>query len=152
MPKTISPDLRPKVYAALELLLDVWHVARASTAVDPESLMIYLCIMEATMRPLVLGAERPAEVLTSVHPDEAYRGSISRLLVAERLDLPRETVRRKITAMVKAGLLMQDKEGRVRVVSRLTEARVAAAPAEVHAAVQRYHQRLKSFGVSFPKG
>ncbi|HEY7798061.1 MAG TPA: hypothetical protein VIA80_04805 [Hyphomonadaceae bacterium] len=150
MPKTISPDVRPKIYAALELLLDVWHIARTSTDVDPESLMIYLCIMEATMRPLLLADESPPEALTSVHPDEAYRGSISRLLVAERLDLPRETVRRKITAMVKAGLLMQDKEGRVRVVSRVTEASVLAAPEQVHAAVLRYHQRLKSFGVSYP--
>jgi hypothetical protein len=52
--------------------------------------------------------------------------------------------------MVKAGLLMQDKEGRVRVVSRVTEASVLAAPEQVHAAVLRYHQRLKSFGVSYP--
>lgn len=150
MTKTIPLDLRPKFYAALELTLDVWHIVRSTTAVDPESLMIYLCVTEATMRPLILGADNPAEVLASIHPDEEYRGSISRLLVADRLGLPRETVRRKIKAMVKDGLLMQDDEGRVRVVSRLDEPKALAAPGEIHAAVLRYHERLKSLGVSYP--
>jgi len=151
MTKTVPLDVRPKFYAALELALDLWHITRSSTAVDPESLMIYLCVTEATMRPLVLGADSPPEALASIHPAEDYRGSISRLLVADRLGLPRETVRRKIKAMVKTGLLMQDDEGRVRVVSRLEEPGVIAAPAEIHAAVLRYHERLKSLGVSYPE-
>src|SRR5690349_4187377 len=150
MTKAVAPDVRPKFFAALELALDVWHIARASTAIDPESLMIYLCVTEATMRPLVLDGVSPPDVLTSIHPAEEYRGSISRLLVADRLSLPRETVRRKIKAMVKDGLLMQDDEGRVRVVSRLGDAAVVAVPSEVHAAVLRYHERLKSLGVSYP--
>jgi hypothetical protein len=150
MTKTVAPDVRPKFFAALELALDVWHIARSSTAVDPESLMIYLCVTEATMRPLVLDGASPPEVLTSIHPAEEYRGSISRLLVADKLGLPRETVRRKIKTMVKNGLLMQDDEGRVRVISRLAEPKALAAPAEIHAAVLRYHERLKSLGVSYP--
>ncbi len=148
MTKTVSLDVRPKFFAALELALDVWHIARANAdrSRKPDDLSVRDGGDDAS---LVLGGESPPEVLASIHPAEEYRGSISRLLVADRLSLPRETVRRKIKAMVKDGLLMQDDEGRVRVVSRLADAAVAV-PSEVHAAVLRYHERLKSLGVSYP--
>lgn len=123
------------------------YAARMVAPIDLESVLIYYCVSEATMRPLVLG-DTPPEVMNMALPPEQYRGSISRLLVADRVGLPRETVRRKIAALISSGLLAEDEEGRVRTTRNLAEPHVQKGVADAHAAVMRYQARLKQLGVT----
>ena len=142
----LPPGLRGQTFAVVELLLDMIYAARSVAPFDLESVLIYYCVSEATMRPLVLG-DTPPEVMNMPLPPEQYRGSISRLLVADRVGLPRETVRRKIAAMISSGLLTEDEEGRVRTTRNLAEPHVQKAVNDGHGAVTRYLARLKQLGV-----
>ncbi len=142
----LPPGFRGQTFAVVELLLDMVYAARAVAASDLESVLIYYCVSEATMRPLLLG-DAPPEVMNMPLPPEQYRGSISRLLVADRVGLPRETVRRKIAALIASGLLVEDGEGRVRTTRNLAEPHVQKGVGDAHAAVMRYRARLKQFGV-----
>jgi len=143
---TIPPRMRPHAFAANELVLEVLHAVRQIASIDLESLLIYLCVNEATMRPMLLDPSTPPEVLDMLKPPEEYRGSISRLLVADKLAMPRETVRRKIQQMVASGFLVEDQEGRVRASTRLAEDIVQKCVQDVYASVQRYDTRLRQLG------
>ncbi len=139
---------RPRAFAAVELLLDTLHIARSVADLDLESVIIYYCVAEASMRPLVLGPDVPDEVRRAETPPEKYRGAISRLLIADRTALPRETVRRKTNALVDAGLLTQDEQGRVRTLRDLGSPKVRKAADDVFATVQRYDARLRQLGTA----
>lgn len=143
----LPSGFRGQTFAVVELFLDLVYAARAVAPLDLESVLIYYCVSEATMRPLLLG-DTPPEILDMPEPPEEFRGSISRLLVADRVGLPRETVRRKIAALITAGLLAEDAEGRVRTTRNLGQPHVQKAVMDAHAAVVRYNARLKQLGVS----
>lgn len=145
---TLPPGLRAQSFASVELLLDLVYVARAIGDIDLDSVLIYYCVSEATMRPLVLDPDTSPEIMAMPLPPDQLRGSISRLLVADRVGLPRETVRRKIASLIASGLLVEDDEGRVRTTRNLGQAHVQKAAHDAHAAVQRYLARLRQFGVS----
>jgi hypothetical protein len=102
---SIPQDLRPKAYASLELLLDVIHATRTLVQADLESIAIYLCVAEATMRPVLADPARVRELSTTDRAPEEWRGSITMLQVADRLEIPRETVRRKVKQLIERGLL-----------------------------------------------
>jgi len=143
------PDrTRPRSFAAVELLLDLLHLARSVVDLDLESVVIYYCISEASMRPLVLGPNVPDEVRRAEKPPEEYRGAISRLLIADRTGLSRRRVRRKTNALVKSGLLTQDDQGRVRTLRNLDDPVMQKAADDVFAAVQRYDARLRQLGTT----
>ena len=99
-----------RTYAAFELYLDFHYILHTYLQSDFENLVIYACVAEATLRPHVHGREVGA---AQENAPELASGSISRLLVADRTGLPRETVRRKIGAMVSAGLLVPVARGSV---------------------------------------
>jgi hypothetical protein len=141
------PDLRPKTYAALELFLDVLHSVRTVVQIDLESIAIYLCVAEATVRPVVADPETVHRLSTVPVAPEELRGSISMLLVADRLGLPRETVRRKVKKLVEMNLLYQDTEGRFRSTPNFDNPQMRAAVAATHDAVQRYRDRLARYGI-----
>lgn len=142
----LPPRMRPHAFAAIEMVLDVLHVARQIADVDLDSLLIYLCISEATMRPMLLDPTTPPEILELVKPPEEFRGSISRLLVSDKLGMPRETVRRKIQQLVANGFLLEDEEGRMRVTQRFGEEGIQKCVQDLYVAVQRYDARLRQFG------
>ncbi len=146
MSDELPPDVRPRAFAAVELLLDVIYVARAVVDADLESMLIYFCVAEATMRPLVLGPNAPSELINVALPSDAARGSISRLLIADRTGLPRETVRRKTNALIKAGTLYEDEDGCVRSPRNLLSPPIQRAANEVFDAAQRYDARLRQLG------
>jgi hypothetical protein len=147
------PDgFRARTYAAVELLLDVIYTARSIGDLDPEQMLIYFCISEATMRPMLLNPDTPREVLESPTPPDQYRGSISRLLVADRLGLPRETVRRKIKKLIEMGLLADDGGGHLRTTYNLADPGVQKACDDVYAAVQRYQARIGQLGAHRNQG
>jgi hypothetical protein len=153
-PPKVPRNMRAYAFSNVELMLDLVYASRVGPKLDLESMFIYLTVSEATMRPLMLDPSTPAEVLELVEPPEEYRGSITRLLVADRIGMPRETVRRKIQRMIEDGLLAEDAEGRVRTTRNFGEGSVQDWTRLTFAAVQRYEQRLRQFGrpgVSGPK-
>lgn len=150
----VPTGMRAHAYAGVELMLDMVYAARQRAPIDLESLLIYLTVSEATMRPLLLDGSTPADVLELAEPPEQYRGSITRVLVADRLALPRETVRRKVQKLLKLGLVQEDEDGRVRTTRNFADPRIQSWIRDSFIAVQRYDARLKQFGragVSGPK-
>ena len=69
------------------------------------------------------------------------------LLIADRLGLPRETVRRKVKKLTASGLVYEDEEGRMRTSSKLGEPEVQRVIEGIHTAVGRYRDRLSAFGI-----
>jgi len=76
------------------------------------------------------------------------RGSITMLLVSDRLGMPRETVRRKVKQLITMGLLYQDEKGRVRSTPTFHEPRMAESVKAISVAVRRYHERLALYGIN----
>jgi hypothetical protein len=145
-PPKVPKNMRAYAFSNVELMLDLVYAARIGPKLDLESMFIYLTVSEATMRPLMLDPSTPPEVLELVEPPEEYRGSITRLLVADRIGMPRETVRRKIQRMIEDGLLAEDAEGRVRTTRNFGQGSVQDWTRLTFEAVQRYEQRLRQFG------
>jgi hypothetical protein len=145
-PPKVPPNMRAYAFSNVELMLDLIYAARVGPKLDLESMFIYLTVSEATMRPLMLDSSTPPEVLELVEPPEEFRGSITRLLVADRIGMPRETVRRKIQKMIDDGLLAEDDEGRIRTTRNFGDGSVQEWTRLTFSAVQRYDQRLRQFG------
>ncbi|MGE0045267.1 MAG: hypothetical protein AB7J28_13845 [Hyphomonadaceae bacterium] len=148
MTDLLPPHVRPLSYAGTELLLDLVYLARKYFPVDLESLLVIACVNEATMRPFVRDPETPPEILHAAKPPEEVRGSISRRMIADKLGLPRETVRRKIAELASVGILTVDENDAVRVMQALDHPIAQQLLEESHAAVRRYFTRLEELGVS----
>lgn len=144
----IQRDLRPRTYASIELFLDMLHAVRTLVDIDLESIAIYVCVAEATIRPVVADPERVAELADKVVAPEEIRGSITMLLVSDRLGMPRETVRRKVKHLIELGLLYQDDKGRVRSTPNFHEPKMGECVMAVNDAVRRYHERLALYGIN----
>lgn len=143
----IPRDLRPKTYASLELFLDLLHAARTLIDIDFDCIAIYVCIAEATMRPVLADPVRVAELADVEVAPEDIRGSITMLLVSDRLGLPRETVRRKVKQLIAMGIVYQDDKGRVRSTPNFDNPRTADCIKSINDAVRRYRERLALHGV-----
>jgi len=145
---SIPPDLRPRTYASVELFLDMLHAVRKLVDIDLESIAIYICVAEATIRPVVADPRKVAELAEVEVAPEDLRGSITMLLVSDRLGMPRETVRRKVKQLITMGLLYQDEKGRVRSTPTFHEPRMAESVKAISDAVRRYHERLALYGIN----
>jgi hypothetical protein len=132
----------------MELLLDVLHAARTFVPSDLDSIAIYLCVGEATMRPVLADPAKVKELETTERAPEDLRGSITMLQVADRLSMPRETVRRKVKQLIEKGLLYADDKGRIRSTPNFDNPELGPAVEAIHDAVRRYHERLAKYGVS----
>lgn len=140
-------NTRPRIYAACELILDMlWSVRSQTADLDLETLLIFVVINEATMRPLVVGPNARLDLIDHPSPPDEARGSISRNLIADRASLPRETVRRKVNQLIRIGLLSETREGEVRPVPMLAETGYQRVADECFDAVERYDARLRSLG------
>ena len=126
-------DVR-RIYAAFELYLDLHYILHGFVQSDYENTIIYACIAEATLRPRVVRDGKPPAPLGASDGN----GSISRLLVADRTGLPRETVRRKIGAMITSGMLVRVARSSVAISLRP----FASNADDVGKAVARYHARV----------
>lgn len=144
---TIPSDLRPKAYASSELFLDMLYAIRQIADVDLESVAIYVCVGEATMRPVMNDPAFVEQIANVGVAPEDVRGSITMLLVSDRLGLPRETVRRKVKQLIACGLLYEDSNGRIRTTPNFDNPRMAEAVSSVHEAVGRYQARLAKHGI-----
>lgn len=141
----LTQEVRPRAFAAIELFLDLNHVARSLIDADLESILIWFSITEATLRPLMLDNTVPAARKLAKKPPSGDLGTISRLHIADRTGLPRETVRRKINALLEAGLVAEERPGRIRTVLDITAPHVRDSITASFKAVGRYQQRLKAF-------
>ena len=138
---------RPRVYAACELFLDIlWSVRSRAPEMDLETLLIFLVVNEAAMRPLLVGPNARLDLVDHPQPPDEARGSISRNLLADRTGLPRETVRRKVNQLLAAGLFNETREGEVRPVPMLSDIMYQQIADECYDIVKRYDARLRSLG------
>ena len=143
----IDSKIRPIAFGLAELLFDLMFFVREIFGPDLDCALIIVCVNEATMRPFMEKAGPESPVLCMRAPPEDVRGSISRRMIAEKTGIARETVRRKVTQMIEAGLLIADEDDAVRVAPRLDDPSVRKALEEGHTAVQRYLKLLGSYGV-----
>ena len=141
-------DLRPRTYASMELFLDMLHAVRSLVDLDFESIAIYVCVGEATMRPVLADPDLVARLAHEAAAPESVRGSITMLLVADRLGLPRETVRRKVKHLISLGLLFEDEKGRIRSTPSFDNPKMAETMKAIHDAIRRYHERLAKYGIA----
>lgn len=139
----LESDVRPKAFAAIELFLDLTHIARSMFKSDIESTLIWFSITEATLRPLMLDDAVPETKKLMKKPASEDLGTISRVAIADRTGLPRETVRRKINALIKAGLVAEERPGNIRTVLDITAPHVMNSIGESFKAVSRYQKRLQ---------
>jgi len=148
MDQPIPLHARPMLFAMNTMLLDLIYMTQAYFKVDVESLLILYCVTDATMRPMMRGAETPEEVLANARPDNEERGFISRRMIADKTGLSRELVRRKARKLAKAGLIDIDDEGRVRSVQLLDEPRFQAGLDAAHQVILRYMRTIECYGVN----
>jgi biotin operon repressor len=113
---------------------------------DLETLLICIAVNEAAMRRFLVGPEARPDLIDHPAPPDDVRGSISRHAIADRLDLSRETVRRKVNQLIEIGLLVEDAQGEVRPVQRLADPAVQKAADDSLSAVRRFDKRLRSLG------
>lgn len=147
MSPPIPLHARPMLFAMNAMLLDLVYATQTYFKTDIESLLILCCVTDATMRPLMQGAETPTEVLANAHPSNEERGSISRRMIADKTGLSRELVRRKAGKLAKAGLIHIDEQGRVRSMQVLDDPRFRAELEAAHQVILRYFKTLESYGV-----
>ena len=113
-----DPMFRPlpvlAAFAATELMLDLFHTTTSYFQLDLEAIWILAVVGHETMRPWILDPTTAPQHLTDQRVPDRVRGSISRVMVADRTGLPRETVRRRIAELEKKGLIALDERGYVR--------------------------------------
>lgn len=149
MTEPLPSHLRPIVFATNELLLDLIYLLQSYTKTDLESMLILLCVTDATMRPFMHDTMPTQALMQTPKPDDEVRGAISRRMIADKTGLSRETVRRKTQELADAGLIRIDEDDRVRSAQRLDEPQFARAVEEGHKVVVRYIRRLSSYGVDW---
>ena len=140
----LPPGTRLNAYAGAELFLEIVHLLRESHGWDIETILIYYTIAEATMRPLVLGPEATPDLLDVDTPAEHRRGSISRLQIAERTGMPRETVRRKVNQLLAARAIHEAEFACLRSPPNLTDPAVQRLVQQTRRAVDKYHVRISA--------
>jgi hypothetical protein len=111
-PATPIPwDFRWRTVVCSEALLRIFNAALDLFGDDLESTLIYLCVccacVSGALRDPALIIEPPPSGLM---PPEYYR-PVSRRAIAASTGLPRETVRRKIAALVARGDLIATQGG-----------------------------------------
>jgi len=153
MADDIPPFTRPAAFAATELMLDLFYTATKYYKLDLEAIWILMVIGHETMRPWILDPGLAAKHMTDARVPNSVRGSISRLMVADRTGLPRETVRRRIAELSAAGFVTSDEKGNVRLAGdRVVQPAFQQSVADVYSAVERYRKRLASLAAQPSEG
>lgn len=147
-PDQLPAHIRPIMYALVELLLDVVYTFQGRIRVDLESMLILLCVSDASMRPFMIDPDTPRDLIAhTVRPPESIRGAISRRMIADKTGLSRETVRRRTKELAEMGLIRIDEDDLVRSEQMLDNPMLQRMLEEGHDAILRYQARLRSYGV-----
>lgn len=145
--KRLPREVRPRVFATFELLMDLTHIWRSQVPdIDLESFLIIVVVNEAAMHKMLVGADARLDLIDHPTPPDDARGSISRHAIADRVGLSRETTRRKVNQLLAQGLLVETSEGEVRPIQRLYSRLIQKAAEESLLAVRRFDQRLIALG------
>ena len=93
-------------------LMEHW---RSHLGVDTDSALIVLATLSVTMEKLTRSEVEPAlrDVESTLPSDRLTKCNVSG--IAQAMGLNRETARRKVNALVDAGILLRDNEGWLRV-------------------------------------
>jgi hypothetical protein len=151
---TIAPSdgdlpatLRPVLFCGSVLMLDLLRTYSKALALDAESIWILLYVTQQSMQPFLLDPDQARAWSAAPVVADEVRGWVSRRAVAEGTGLPRETVRRKMAALCRDGLLVEDEFGRIRVRGDGWEADYLQDFADqISTAVDRYERRLAMIG------
>lgn len=147
MTDEVPPFTRAGAFAASELVLDLFYTLTKFYQLDLEAIWILTVIGHETMRPWISDPALATKHMTDTRVPDAVRGSISRLMVADRTGLPRETVRRRIAELVAAGLVATDDKGNVRLAGdKVVLPAYQQSVTDVYSAVERYRKRLAALG------
>ncbi len=112
----VRPGERVKAVAALEVLLRIWRQAVDCFPDDDlETILVYLTVAAASTARHLRDPALLANLDGGPLPDALHRPTSGRA-VAEATGLARETVRRRIDALVASGRLVRDARG-VRTIS-----------------------------------
>jgi hypothetical protein len=106
---------------------------------DYERVIITLSVTMGNVQHLINFPEQlaPYEDLSTIIPAEMQR-PVTRLAITRATGLPRETVRRKVAALIEAGILIKDERGGVRMTpGALTTELLIGAVAQNDADVRR---------------
>jgi biotin operon repressor len=107
----VRPGERVKAVAALEVLLRIWRQAVDCFPDDDlETILVYLTVAAASTTSHLRDPGLIAELDDGPLPDRLHRPTSGRA-VAEATGLARETVRRRIDALVASGRLARDARG-----------------------------------------
>ncbi len=147
MTDQIPEYVRPLAFGMVGLMRDMVASARALFGDDLDAALIMVCVTNATMQTFMAGPGLDASILRQPILPEDVRGAISRRMIADKTGLPRETVRRKVAALIEQGLLYIDGAGAVRATPRLHEPETQAILASAHDAIMRYVATVRSLGV-----
>ncbi|MBL8544313.1 MAG: hypothetical protein JNJ63_10955 [Hyphomonadaceae bacterium] len=145
--ETLPARVRPRAYAACELFLDMlWSLRSRMPQLDLDMVVILVVVNEAAMRPLLTGMHARRDLFNHPAPPDRMRGAISRVLIADRTGLSRETVRRKVNALIGMGVCSERGDGEVQPAPQLDRPELQAIGDECFAAVRRYRVRLSALG------
>jgi len=107
----VRPGERIKAVAALEVLLRIWRQAVDCFPDDDlETILVYLTVAAASTTRHLRDPGLIEELDDGPLPDRLHRPTSGRA-VAEATGLARETVRRRIDALVASGRLVRDERG-----------------------------------------
>lgn len=145
----MTPGWRMAAFATTELALDAFYLFTRTLNLDLDAFWIYACVANNTMRMIVLDPVLSERYANVVDVPASMRPTVSRRAIADKTGLPRETVRRRVKALVERGLLECDEDGNVRV-SINYSAEVTQGLNELHRSVVSYLARLEQASVAMP--
>ncbi len=103
-------NIRLKGAIACESLLRLFSLSARLTG-DLQSSAVYLAVISASVSAALRDPLVRAKYATDIPLPDDMRRSVSRRAVAESLGLPRETVRRKVAALIGSGHLVIEGDG-----------------------------------------
>lgn len=147
MGETIPGHLRPLAYEMSGLMHNMLRLMRAAVHDDLEAALITVCVANASMRKFMATCGPGSDELRRARLPEEALGSVSRRLIAEKTNLPRETVRRKASMLIENGILRVGDDGAVRIAQRLHLDDMQQALCVAHNELSRLVSALDSYGI-----
>lgn len=144
----MTPGWRMAAFATSELALDAFYIFSHAMNLDLDAFWIYACVANNTMRTIALDPQS-ARYMDADEVPEEFLPSVSRRAIADKTGLPRETVRRRVNALVERGLLVVESDGNVRVNIR-QDPQFTACVNALNKAVTSYIGRLESVDINMP--
>lgn len=112
-PVKMAENWRVAMTALMNLFLTTQRTMTEASAIGPTELLIYVTVSVANVQKLMRERVIPeCYAATDILPRE-WVVPISRNAIATASGLPRETVRRRVAAMIETGILIEDARGGV---------------------------------------